>query len=230
MAQHGKNYRNRVKLADKTKALTVAEAVAALRKVTYAKFDETVGLDIRLGVDPRQADQQVRGTVSLPHGTGKKIRVAVFCKGDKAKEAEAAGADVVGAEDLVAKINGGFTDFDAAISTPDMMREVGKLGKVLGPRGLMPNPKAGTVTMDVAKAVRELKAGRVEYKLDKTGNVHVSIGKLSFSNDQLVDNLNTLLEAVAKARPAAAKGSYLRTVTLSSTMSPGIRISYELAV
>ncbi len=229
MPSHGKNYQNKVKLVDKTKPLSIEEAIKQLRQVTFAKFDETVGLDVRLGVDPRQADQQVRGTVALPHGTGKKVRVAVFVRGEKRREAEEAGADIVGDDDLVKRVQEGFTDFDAAIATPDMMREVGKLGRVLGPRGLMPNPKTGTVTQDVANAIQELKAGRVEYRLDKTGNVHVAIGKLSFSDDQLVDNARALLDALAKAKPASAKGTYMRTITLSSTMSPGLRLEYSSA-
>lgn len=224
MPRHGKNYTNKAKNVDPNKAMTIEEAIKKLREVIFAKFDETVGLDIRLGVDPRQADQQVRGTVALPHGTGKKVRVAVFCRGEKRHEAEAAGADIVGDDDLVQKVQGGFVDFDAAISTPDMMREVGKLGKVLGPRGMMPNPKTGTVTMDVANAIQELKAGRVEYRLDKTANVHVSVGKCSFSDEQLVENIRALLDALTKAKPSAAKGVYFRSVTLSSTMSPGLRI------
>lgn len=229
MARHGKNYTNRVKQVDNANPITLEEAVALLRKVAFAKFDETVGIDIRLGVDPRQADQQVRGTVALPHGTGKKVRVAVFVRGEKRREAEEAGADVIGAEDLVQKVQQGFVDFDAAVATPDMMREVGKLGKVLGPRGLMPNPKTGTVTLDVANAIKELKAGRVEYRVDKTANVHVIIGKMSFSNEQLIENARTLLNALLKARPSAAKGTYMKTITLSSTMSPGVRISYAQA-
>jgi len=226
MSRHGKNYTNRVKLTDKETPLSVDEAVKRLREVAYAKFDETVGLDIRLGVDPRQADQQVRGTVALPHGTGKKVRVAVFARGEKQREAQEAGADLVGDDDLVQKVQGGFTDFDAAIATPDMMRDVGRLGKILGPRGLMPNPKTGTVTMDVANAINELKAGRVEYRLDKTGNVHVAIGKKSFTDEQLIENAKALLDALIKAKPAASKGTYFRSVTLSSTMSPGLRIEY----
>ncbi len=229
MARHGKKYLKAFDLVDKSKSLSVEEAVKTLRKVIYAKFDETVGLDIRLGVDPRQADQQVRGTVALPHGTGKKVRVAVFAKGEKAVQAQEAGAEIVGAEDLAQKVQGGFLDFDAVVATPDMMREVGKLGKVLGPRGLMPNPKTGTVTMDVVKAINELKAGRVEYRLDKTANCHVIVGKTSFSDAQLIDNINMLLSALVKARPAASKGTYLKSITLSSTMSPGVRISYTVA-
>lgn len=224
MPKHGKKYREKVQLVDKTQRHDVPEAVKLLRQVTYAKFDESVNLDIRLGVDPRNADQQVRGTVALPHGTGKTVRVAVFAQGDKLKEAEAAGADIVGGEDLVKRIQEGFLDFDATIATPDMMRLVGRLGKVLGPRNMMPNPKVGTVTMNIADAVTALKAGQVEYRLDRFGIIHVSVGKLSFGDEQLIDNLNTLLEAVMKAKPAAAKGTYMRSVSLSSTMSPGIRI------
>lgn len=229
MPKHGKKYRAALEKYDPKKVYSLAEAIDVLKKIAFAKFNETVNLDLKLGVDPRHADQQVRGTVTLPHGTGKTVRVAVFAKGEKAAEAEAAGAEVVGAEDLVAKVAAGFTDFDAAIATPDMMREVGKLGKILGPRGLMPNPKTGTVTMDVAKAVQEIKAGKVEFRVDKTGNVHVPIGKIQFSNDQLVENAVAVLDAIAKARPAAAKGTYMRSITLSSTMSPGIKVSYSAA-
>lgn len=224
MPKHGKTYRNRVKLVEGRKLYEVGAAVEVLKKVAYAKFDETVNLDIRLGVDPRQADQQVRGTVALPHGTGKTVRVAVFAKGDKLREAEESGADIAGGPDLVQKILDGFLDFDAAIATPDMMRDVGKLGKVLGPRNLMPNPKAGTVTMDIKGAITALKAGRVEYKLDRLANIHVVVGKKSFTAEQLADNVRVVLEAIAKARPSAAKGTYMKTVSLHSTMSPGIRI------
>ncbi|MCX7626722.1 MAG: 50S ribosomal protein L1 [Candidatus Sumerlaeaceae bacterium] len=227
MPKHGKKYRAALEKYDPKKVYSLSEAIDVLKKIAFAKFNETVNLDLKLGVDPRHADQQVRGTVTLPHGTGKTVRVAVFAKGDKAVEAEAAGAEIVGAEDLVAKVAGGFTDFDAAIATPDMMREVGKLGKILGPRGLMPNPKTGTVTMDVAKAVQEIKAGKVEFRVDKTGNVHVPIGKIQFGNEQLLENAIAVLDAIAKARPAAAKGTYMRSITLSSTMSPGIKVSYS---
>ena len=229
MAKHGKKYENALKLYDPTKVYPIGEAADLLKKLAYAKFNETVDLDLRLGVDPRHADQQVRGTVSLPHGTGKTVRVAVFAKGDKATEAEAAGAEIVGAEDLVAKIQGGFTDFDAAIATPDMMREVGKLGKVLGPRGLMPNPKTGTVTMDVAKAVEEIKGGKVEFRVDKTANVHVPVGKIQFTAQQIAENAQTLLDALQRAKPSAAKGTYMRSICISSTMSPGIRVSFSAA-
>jgi large subunit ribosomal protein L1 len=224
MPKHGKKYEEKFKLVDRNKAYQLEEAAELLKKINYAKFDESVTLDIRLGVDPRNADQQVRGTVALPHGTGKKVRVAVFAKGDKVREAEEAGADVVGGDDLAEKIQAGFLDFDACIATPDMMRVVGKLGKVLGPRGMMPNPKAGTVTMDVKGAIDALKAGRVEYRLDRFAIIHVLIGKMSFSAAQIHDNAKALIDAIAKARPSAAKGTYMRSVYLSSTMSPSIRL------
>lgn len=224
MPKHGKKYTESAKLVDKTKLFTVEEAVALLRKASFAKFDETVTLDVRLGVDPRAADQQVRGTVALPHGTGKTVRVAVFAKGDKVHEAEAAGADVVGGDDLADKVLNGFLDFDAAIATPDMMRVVGKLGKVLGPRGMMPNPKTGTVTPNVKEAIAALKAGQVEYRLDRFAIVHVVVGKMRFENEKLVDNVNSLINALLKAKPSASKGKYIRSVSLSSTMSPSIRI------
>jgi large subunit ribosomal protein L1 len=226
MPKHGKKYRAALEKYDPSKVYSLPEAVEILKKIAFANFNETVNLDLKLGVDPRHADQQVRGTVTLPHGTGKTVRVAVFAKGEKAAEAEAAGADIVGAEDLVAKVAAGFTDFDAAVATPDMMREVGKLGKILGPRGLMPNPKTGTVTMDVAKAIQEIKSGKVEFRVDKTGNVHVPIGKIQFINEQLVENAKAVLDAIAKAKPAAAKGTYMKSITLSSTMSPGIKVAY----
>lgn len=229
MAKHGKKYVDALKKYDSTKSYPLAEATKILKDVAYAKFNETVDLDLRLGVDPRHADQQVRGTVSLPHGTGKSVRVVVFAKGDKAREAEQAGAEVVGAEDLVAKIQGGFTDFDAAIATPDMMGQVGRLGKVLGPRGLMPNPKTGTVTMDVAKAVSEIKAGKVEFRVDKTGNIHVPVGKIQFTHDQIAQNAQTVLEAIQRAKPAAAKGTYMRSIAISSTMSPAIKLTFTQA-
>ncbi len=227
MAKHGKKYVNALKQYDAAKSYTVAEAADVLKKIAFAKFNETVDLDLRLGVDPRHADQQVRGTVSLPHGTGKTVRVAVFAKGDKAIEAEQAGAEVVGAEELVAKVQAGFTDFDAAIATPDMMREVGKLGKVLGPRGLMPNPKTGTVTMDLAKAVAEIKGGKVEFRVDKTANVHVPVGKIQFTSQQIAENAQALLDALQRAKPAAAKGTYMKSITISTTMSPGVKVSFS---
>jgi len=224
MPKHGKKFRAAYEKVEGGKTYQLGEAVKLVKEVAYAKFNESVDLDLRLGVDPRHADQQVRGTVSLPHGTGKSVRVAVFAKGEKASEAEKAGAEYVGAEDLVTKIAGGFTDFDAAIATPDMMGQVGRLGKVLGPRGLMPNPKTGTVTMDVAKAVEEIKAGKVEFRVDKTGNVHVPVGKIQFTEEQLKENAETVIEALQRAKPAAAKGVYMRNITISSTMGPGVKI------
>jgi large subunit ribosomal protein L1 len=206
------------------KPYTVEEAIATLKAMPAAKFDESVDLSFRLGVDPKHADQMVRGAVVLPHGIGKTVRVAVFAKGEKEREAREAGADVVGAEDLVERVQGGFMEFDTTIATPDLMGQVGRLGKVLGPRGLMPNPKLGTVTFDVARAVREAKAGKVEFRVDKAGNIHVPVGKRSFSAEYLRANAMALIEAIVRAKPAAAKGTYLRTLTLSSTMSPGVRI------
>jgi large subunit ribosomal protein L1 len=203
---------------------TIEDAVPLMQKVKYAKFDETVELALRLGVDPKHADQMVRGTVVLPHGLGKSKRVLAIAGSDKQKEAQDAGADVVGGEELVEKIQGGWTDFDAVVATPDMMRAVGKLGKVLGPRGLMPNPKTGTVTLDIAKAVREIKAGKVEFRVDKTGIVHAPIGKISFPTQNLIENAHALVDSVVKAKPSAAKGKFLRNVTMSSTMGPGITI------
>lgn len=201
---------------------TVPDAMGLLKKIHFVKFNETVELHMRLGVDPKHADQMVRGTVLLPHGLGTTKKVAVIASGDKLKEAEAAGADVVGGEDLVEKINGGWTDFDACIATPDMMRSVGKLGKVLGPRGLMPNPKTGSVTFEVAKAVKEVKAGKVEFRVDKTGIIHAPVGKIEFSGEQLSENAQMLIDTVIKARPAAVKGRYVKRITVASTMSPGI--------
>jgi len=209
---------------DREKDYSIEEAFGILKKLPSAKFDESVDMSLRLGVDPKHADQMVRGAIVLPHGIGKAVRVAVFAKGEKDREARDAGADVVGAEDLVEKVQGGFMDFDSTIATPDLMGQVGRLGKVLGPRGLMPNPKLGTVTFDVARAVREAKAGKVEFRVDKAGNVHVPVGKKSFAEPHLVANALALLEAVVRARPAAAKGQYLRSVTLSSTMGPGIHL------
>lgn len=224
MSQHGKKYSEKAKLVDKTQRFTVEEAVKMLRSLIYTKFDESIGLDIRLGVDPRAADQQVRGTCALPHGTGKVVRVAVFAQGEKVAEAEAAGADFVGGDDLALKIQGGFMDFDKAISTPDMMRVVGRLGKILGPRGMMPNPKTGTVTPNLKDAITALKAGSVEYRVDRYGICHVMVGKMSFTDEQIIGNVTFLLDTLLKARPAAAKGHYMRTISLSSTMSPGVRI------
>jgi large subunit ribosomal protein L1 len=227
MAKKGKKYQEAVKLVDKNKVYEVVEGVELVKKAATAKFDETVEAAFRLGVDPKRADQQIRGAVVLPHGTGKVQRVLVFAKGDKAKDAEAAGADFVGDADMIAKIQGGWFDFDVVVATPDMMGEVGKLGRVLGPKGLMPNPKTGTVTFDVTKAVNEIKAGKIEYRVDKAGNIHAPIGKASFDADKLVENLAALTEALNRAKPAAAKGVYMRNVTLSSTMGPGVRVAVK---
>lgn len=224
MARTGKKYAQATAKVDRNKRYTLEEALALVKETAVRKFDESVDLSVKLGVDPRHADQMVRGAVVLPHGIGKKVRVAVFAKGDKAKEAEAAGAEIVGAEDLAQKVQEGFLDFDKAVATPDMMGVVGRLGKVLGPRGLMPNPKLGTVTMDVTKAITELKAGKVEYRVDKAGNIHAPIGKVSFDSEKIQDNFNALLEALMKAKPSAAKGTYLQGISLSSTMGPGIRV------
>lgn len=222
MPKRGKKYLEAAKLVDKNRTYTIAEAAQLLKQTASAKFDETIELHARLGVDSRHADQQVRGTVTLPHGTGKSVRVAVFAKGSKAEEAIAAGADFAG-EDLVDKVqNENWMDFDVAIATPDMMGQVGKIGRVLGPRGLMPNPKAGTVTMDVAQAVKDVKAGKVEYRTDKQNIVHVLVGKASFDTEKIEDNLKALVAAIVKAKPASAKGRYLRSVTVATTMGPGI--------
>ncbi len=223
--KHGKKYVESAKLIDRTKLYDTAEALDIAVKASTAKFDETVELHVRLGVDSRHADQQVRGAVVLPNGTGKNVRVAVFAKGDKADAAAAAGAEVVGAEDLVARIQEGFMDFDVCVASPDMMGLVGRLGKVLGPRGLMPSPKAGTVTPDVAKAVTEAKAGKIEYRLDKTNIIHCPIGKVSFGAEKLKENLDTLMEAIVKAKPAATKGQYIKSVAVASTMGPGVKIN-----
>jgi large subunit ribosomal protein L1 len=212
---------------DAEKTYTVEEAIGTLKAMPAAKFDESVDLSFRLGVDPKHADQMVRGAVVLPNGIGKTVRVAVFAKGEKEREAREAGADVVGAEDLVERVQGGFMEFDTTVATPDLMGQVGRLGKVLGPRGLMPNPKLGTVTFDVGRAVREAKAGKVEFRVDKAGNIHVPIGKRSFTADKLVANALALIEAIVRAKPAAAKGTYLRTLTVSSTMSPGVKIDAQ---
>ena len=222
----GKRYVESAKLVDRTNLYDVEEAVSIIKKTANAKFDETIEAHIKLGVDGRHADQQVRGAVVLPHGTGKKVRVLVFAKGDKVEEAQAAGADFVGGQELVPKIqNEGWLDFDVVVATPDMMGVVGRLGRVLGPKGLMPNPKAGTVTMDVTKAVNDIKAGKIEYRLDKTNIIHVPVGKASFTEEQLADNFHTLMGAIVKAKPAAAKGQYLRRVTITSTMGPGIKLN-----
>lgn len=226
MAKVGKRFAEAAKLVDRTKLYEIEEGINLLKETAKAKFDETVELHIKLGVDGRHADQQVRGAVVLPHGTGKTKRVLVIAKGDKAVEAEKAGADFVGAEDMVQKIqNENWFEFDIIVATPDMMGLIGRLGRVLGPKGLMPNPKSGTVTFDVAKAIDEIKAGKVEYRLDKTNIVHVSIGKSSFETEKLQDNLKALMEAIVKAKPSSAKGTYLRSVTLTSTMGPGIKLS-----
>ena len=224
--KHGKKYAEAAKLVDRMTQYEVADAVALVKKTAVAKFDETVEAHIRLGVDGRHADQQVRGAVVLPHGTGKKVRVLVFAKGDKLSEAEAAGADYVGGEELIPKIqNDGWFEFDVVVATPDMMGVVGRLGRVLGPKGLMPNPKAGTVTMEVAKAVEDIKAGKIEYRLDKANIIHCPIGRNSFTEEQLTDNLDTLMDALVKAKPASAKGQYFRSVTIANTMGPGIKVS-----
>ena len=221
----GKKYIDSAKLIDSTKQYDPDELVALVKQTAKAKFDETIEVSLRLGVDPRHADQQVRGTVVLPNGTGKTVSVLVIAKGEKANEAAAAGADFVGAEDMIAKIQGGWFGFDVCIATPDMMGLVGRLGRVLGPKGLMPNPKTGTVTMDVAKAVHESKAGKVEYRVDKTAIIHCPIGKASFTEQQLGENLRTLMDAVIKAKPATAKGTYIRSAVVSSTMGPGIKLN-----
>lgn len=224
MAKQSKRYRKAVELVDRNKSYSVEEAVEVLSQFPKAKFDETVDLSFNLAVDPRHADQIVRGTVILPHGTGKSVRVAVFAQSDKAKEAQEAGADYVGYKDLIDRIKAGWMDFDVAIASPDTMGEVGKLGKILGPRGLMPSPKAGTVTQNIAQAVKEVKAGRVEFKVDKDGNVNMVVGKMSFPKEKLIENINTAIEAVVSARPPAVKGQYIKGIALSATMSPGIRL------
>jgi large subunit ribosomal protein L1 len=222
MKQHGKKYRAAAEKLEAGRKYDLDSGVAKVKEIAFAKFDETVELTVWLGVDPRKADQLVRGTIVLPHGLGKSKTVLVIAQGEKLREAEEAGADIVGGEDLVTRIKGGWTDFDAVISTPDMMRLVGQLGKVLGPRGLMPNPKTGTVTFDVANAIRETKAGKVEYRVDKTGVIHVGVGKVSFEADKLRENAKALLDAVVKAKPTTAKGKYVKKVNLAATMSPGV--------
>lgn len=224
----GKRYAKSLEVYDKATSYDVDKAVENVLNTSTAKFDETIELHVRLGVDGRNADQQVRGVVVLPHGTGKNVRVLVIARGDKADEATKAGADYVGAEDVVAKINGGWLDFDVAITTPDMMGVVGRIAKILGPKGLMPNPKSGTVTTDVTKAIKDVKAGKVEYRLDKTNNVHVIIGKKSFGQEKLVENFNCVMDAIVRAKPAAAKGQYIRSVTLASTMGPGVKVTYNI--
>ena len=223
--KRGKKYVEAAKLIDRATLYTAEEAVALVKKASTAKFDETVEAHIRTGCDGRHADQQIRGAVVLPHGTGKEVKVLVFAKGAKATEAEAAGADFVGAEELIPKIqNDGWFDFDVVVATPDMMGVVGRLGRVLGPKGLMPNPKAGTVTMDVAKAIADIKAGKIEYRLDKTNIVHVPVGKVSFSEEQLTDNFKAVMDAIVKAKPSAVKGQYIKNITLTSTMGPGVKV------
>ena len=222
MKQHGKKYRAALEKIEPNRKYNLDSAIAKVKEIAFAKFDETVKLTVWLGVDPRKADQLVRGTLVLPHGLGKSKTVLVIAQGDKLREAEEAGADIVGGEDIVNRIKGGWTDFDAVIATPDMMRLVGQLGKVLGPRGLMPNPKTGTVTPDVTTAVKETKAGKVEYRVDKTGVIHVGVGKVSFDPEKLRDNAKALLDAVVKAKPATAKGKYVKKVNLAATMSPGV--------
>ena len=225
--KHSKKYAEVRQKIDRQKRYSLTEAVGILKDNKYVKFNETVEIAIRLGVNPKHADQMVRGTVSLPHGTGKKVRVAVFAQGDKAVEAKEAGAEIVGAEELAEKVQGGWTDFDVAVATPDMMRVIGKLGKVLGPRGLMPNPKTGTVTMDVAGAIKELQAGRVEYRVDKQANIAIGIGKLSFEAQQLEENVITFIDAIMKAKPASAKGTYFKGAAICSSMSPGIKLDHS---
>ena len=224
MAKKGKKYLEAAKLVDRSQAYAIAEAVELAKKTSTVKFDATVEAAFRLGVDPKKADQQIRGAVVLPNGTGKTQRVLVFAKGEKMKEAEAAGADYVGDAEYINKIQQGWFDFDVIVATPDMMGEVGKLGRVLGPKGLMPNPKTGTVTFDVTKAVNEIKAGKVEYRVDKSGNIHVPIGKVSFEDQKLVENFNTIFETMMKVKPAAAKGTYMKNVTISTTMGPGVKV------
>ena len=224
--KHGKKYNEIAKLVDRSAVYEPEEAIALVKKTAAAKFDETVEVHIRTGCDGRDAEQQIRGAVVLPNGTGKTVRVLVFAKGDKLAEAEAAGADFTGGEELIPKIQkDGWLDFDVVVATPDMMGVVGRLGKVLGPKGLMPNPKAGTVTMDVAKAVKDIKAGKIEYRLDKTNIVHVPVGKVSFTDEALLQNFNALMDAIVKARPSALKGQYLRSITLASTMGPGVKVN-----
>ena len=225
MAKKSKGYQAAVEKVDREQRYPLLQAVALVKEAARAKFDETVEVAVRLGVDPRKADQNVRGTVVLPHGTGKSVRVAVFAKGDTAREAEEAGADIVGAEELVARITDeGWLEFDKAVATPDMMSVVGRIGKILGPRGLMPNPKVGTVTMEVGQTIQDLKGGKVEYRVDKVGNIHVPVGKASFSEQQLLENTSSLIEGLVRAKPASARGTYLQSVCVSTTMGPGVRV------
>ena len=225
LAKHGKKYQEALKQFDSKALYDGQEAIELVKKIAPAKFDETIEVAFRLGVDPKKADQQIRGAVVLPNGTGRTQRVLVFAKGEKAKEAEAAGADYVGDDDMINKIQQGWFDFDVVVATPDMMASVGKLGRVLGPKGLMPNPKTGTVTFEVARAVEEIKAGKIEYRVDKAGNIHVPIGKKSFETAKLLENFQTIVDTLVKAKPAAAKGQYFRSVTISSTMGPGVRVN-----
>lgn len=227
MAHRSKRMKKIDEMVDLNKTYKLDEALEILKKCPPLKFDQSVNTALRIGIDPKKSDQQVRGTVSLPHGTGQKVVLVVIAKGEKAKEAQDAGADIVGADELLEKIKNGWTDFSALVATPDMMRELGKLGKVLGPRGLMPTPKAGTVTTDVAKAVKELKAGKIEFKVDKTGNINNAVGKMSFSALQLLDNVRALMQAISRSRPASAKGNFLRTLYLSTTMGPGLKIDLQ---
>lgn len=227
MAKKSKKFLAALEKVDATKAYSVEEAVALVKELDYANFDATIEVAYRLGVDPKKADQQIRGAVVLPNGTGKSQKVLVFAKGEKAAEAEAAGADYVGESDLVQKINGGWMDFDVVVATPDMMGEVGRLGRVLGPKGLMPNPKTGTVTMDVAKAINEIKAGKVTYRVDKQSNLHAPIGKVSFDADKLIENFRTIQDTVLKAKPATAKGVYIKNVTITSTFGPGVKVNSQ---
>jgi len=224
MAKKGKRYQESAKLVDSAKSYEITEAIEVLKKMSKAKFDETVEAAFRLGVDPKKADEQIRGAMVLPHGTGKTQRVLVFAKGDKVKEAEEAGADYVGDDELIAKINQGWFEFDVIVATPDMMAEVGKLGRVLGPKGLMPNPKTGTVTFEVEKAVKDIKAGQIEYRVDNASNLHVPIGKISFDDEQLVENFKAIIETLVRIKPQASKGTYMRNVAITSTMGPGIKI------
>jgi large subunit ribosomal protein L1 len=224
MSDRGKKYKAALEKVDRSKRYPLEDSVALIKETAHAKFDETVEMAVRLGVDPRQADQNVRGTVTLPHGMGKTVRVLAFAKGDKEKEAQEAGADYVGSDDLIKKISEGWFDFDKAVATPDMMGVVGRIGKLLGPRGLMPNPRTGTVTQDIGKAVKEIKAGKLEFRVDKAGIVHVPVGKASFSPEQLADNAKAVLSSLLRAKPASAKGNYVRGVTLSTTMGPGIKL------
>lgn len=230
MTQHGKKYQEAAKLIESTKLYQPQEAVSLLKKINYVKFDPTVELHMKLGVDPRHADQMVRGVAMLPAGTGKEVKVLVFAQGEKVAEAEAAGADFVGLDDLIKQIEGDWIGFDVAIATPDVMGKVGRLGKKLGPRGLMPSPKAGTITFDLAKTIREVKAGRVEFKVDKTALLHIPTGKLSFSDEALMSNISSVVDAVVRARPSGAKGTYVKSVVLSSTMSPSIRLDIQSAL